>query len=161
MVMDMRPDARGRGSSAIDELRRLQERIHSKAQAADAAQRAKRANAAALTRELSELTDQFGLAEARLKRETRCGHRGQPRPLTVDAIQHDVLDPDTVLVEYMLAEPASYAWVVSQGSISAHRLASRSTIEAAAEKCRAAVALPPSSSGNPPAQARIRRPQPR
>ena len=154
MVMNMRPDAVGAESSAIDELRRLQERIHSKAQAADAAQRAKRANAAALTRELSELTDQFGLAEARLKRETPgAATVASPDPLTVDAIQHEVLDPDTVLVEYMLAEPESYAWVVSQGSLSAHRLTSRSTIEAAAEKCRGAVALPPSSSGKARAQA--------
>jgi CHAT domain-containing protein len=153
MVMDMRPDAPGGPSSAMDELRRLQGRIHSKAQAADAAQRAKRANAPSLARELSELTDQFGLAEARLKRETPdAATVASPEPLTVDAIQRDVLDPDTVLVEYMLGEPASYAWIVSQGSLSAHRLASRAAIEAAAEKCRAAVALPPSTGGTPQPQ---------
>ena len=75
-----------------------------------------------------------------------------PEPLTADAIQREVLDPDTVLVEYMLGEPASYAWVVSQGSLSAHRLASRSTIEAAAGNCRAAVAAPPSTGGTSRAQ---------
>ena len=57
----------------------------------------------------------------------------------------------------MLAEPASYAWVVSQQSIASYRLAARSTIEAAAQRFQAAIARPmgqPGASGHSQSETR-------
>jgi len=145
LVMDLRAGGAG-PSTALDELRTLQQRIHAKAQAVDDAQRAKRPIATALARELDELIDQFGLAEARLRREhPDTATIESPELLSADAIQSQVLDSDTILVEYMLAEPVSYAWVVSQQSMAAYRLADRSTIEAAAQRFQAVIAQPPVS----------------
>jgi CHAT domain-containing protein/tetratricopeptide (TPR) repeat protein len=148
LVMDVRGDSGGGSSTALDELQTLQRRIHAKAQAADDAQRAKRSIATSLGRELDELLDRYGLVEARLKREhPDAATVADPELLSADAIQHQVLDRDTVLIEYMLAEPASYAWVVSQHSVVSHRLAGRSTIEAAAQRFQALVAKPPAPTG--------------
>jgi CHAT domain-containing protein len=56
----------------------------------------------------------------------------QPRPLTLKEIQTQVLDQDTVLLEYSLGEEHSYLWVVTSGSIASYELAKRDEIETAA-----------------------------
>jgi CHAT domain-containing protein len=58
-----------------------------------------------------------------------------------------------LLVEYMLAEPYSYAWVVTSDAIVAHRLAPRPTIEAAVWQYMQRAATPPATSGSPAASA--------
>jgi len=55
----------------------------------------------------------------------------QPRPLTLNQIQRQVLDQETVLLEYSLGEERSYLWVVTSASITSHELAKRSEIESA------------------------------
>jgi CHAT domain-containing protein/predicted negative regulator of RcsB-dependent stress response len=56
----------------------------------------------------------------------------QPRPLTLKEIQTQVLDQDTLLLEYSLGEARSYLWVVTSSSITSHELANRDEIETAA-----------------------------
>jgi CHAT domain-containing protein/tetratricopeptide (TPR) repeat protein len=56
----------------------------------------------------------------------------QPPSLTVPEIQQQLLDDDTVLLEYALGEPRSYVWVVTSTLFESHILPSRSRIEAAA-----------------------------
>jgi CHAT domain-containing protein len=56
----------------------------------------------------------------------------QPQPLTLKEIQTQVLDQDTLLLEYSLGEERSYLWVVTSSSITSHELAKRSEIETAA-----------------------------
>jgi CHAT domain-containing protein len=56
----------------------------------------------------------------------------QPRPLTLKEIQTQVLDQDTLLLEYSLGEERSYLWVVTSTSSTSYELAKRSEIEAAA-----------------------------
>lgn len=56
----------------------------------------------------------------------------QPRPLTLKEIQTQVLDPDTLLLEYSLGEERSYVWVVTSTSIISHELPKRAEIEKAA-----------------------------
>lgn len=55
----------------------------------------------------------------------------QPRPLTLREIQTQVLDRDTVLLEYSLGEERSYLWVVTSSSITSYELAKRDDIETA------------------------------
>jgi CHAT domain-containing protein len=56
----------------------------------------------------------------------------QPQPLTLREIQTQVLDQDTLLLEYSLGEEHSYVWAVTSTSITSHELAKRSDIETAA-----------------------------
>ena len=57
-----------------------------------------------------------------------------PQSLDVIAIQQDLLDNHTHLVEFSLADEASYVWVVSNASIKGIRLEPRWHIEAAARE---------------------------
>ncbi|HEY9610835.1 CHAT domain-containing tetratricopeptide repeat protein, partial [Allocoleopsis sp.] len=59
-----------------------------------------------------------------------------PEPLTLQQIQQQVLDDDTLLLEYSLGEERSYLWAVSKTSITSYVLPKRSEIEAAAQTFR-------------------------
>jgi CHAT domain-containing protein len=137
-------------AAALDELRTLQRSIRTKAQTLDSPQSPKDpALVASLKQQLDELTDRYTLAEARLRRENPAAASvAAPEPLSVARIQRDMLDPDTVLLEYWLGEPNSYAWVVSQDSVTAYALASRSTIETAAREFQQSIRTrPPARKG--------------
>ena len=56
----------------------------------------------------------------------------QPQPSTLREIQQQVLDPETLLLEYALGEERSYLWLVSHTSLSSFILPKRAEIEAAA-----------------------------
>jgi CHAT domain-containing protein/Tfp pilus assembly protein PilF len=58
----------------------------------------------------------------------------QPQPLGLEAIQRDVLDGETTLLEYMLGEERSYLWVVTSTSLESHELPRRAEIEEAARR---------------------------
>lgn len=57
-----------------------------------------------------------------------------PQPLTLEEIQAQVLDEDTLLLEYALGEERSYLFVVGKNEFATYELPSRATIEAAVEK---------------------------
>ncbi len=59
-----------------------------------------------------------------------------PEPLTLQQIQQQVLDDDTVLLEYALGEESSYLWAVTKNSITSYQLPKRSEIEAAVQTFR-------------------------
>lgn len=46
-----------------------------------------------------------------------------PQPLTLKEIQSQVLDQDTILLEYSIGEERSYLWAVTSTSITSHELA--------------------------------------
>lgn len=56
-----------------------------------------------------------------------------PEPLNLQQIQQQVLDDDTLLLEYSLGEDRSYLWAVTKNSITSYILPKRSEIEAAAQ----------------------------
>ncbi|MCM3872574.1 MAG: CHAT domain-containing protein [Pyrinomonadaceae bacterium] len=58
----------------------------------------------------------------------------QPQPLTVKEIQQQVLDPDSLLLEYSLGEERSFLWAVSPTSITSFVLPKRAIVEAAARR---------------------------
>ncbi len=59
----------------------------------------------------------------------------QPQPLNLEQIQQ-LLDQDTVLLEYALGEERSYLWAVTPNSIQSYELPNRKTIEAAVKNFR-------------------------
>jgi CHAT domain-containing protein/Tfp pilus assembly protein PilF len=58
----------------------------------------------------------------------------QPEPISIETIQKDILDKDTILLEYFLGETHSFLWVVSQTSIKSYQLPKRSDINDVAKK---------------------------
>jgi CHAT domain-containing protein/Tfp pilus assembly protein PilF len=53
----------------------------------------------------------------------------RPEPVTLAAVRQELLDADTVLLEYRLGEAASTLWVVTRDSLTAARLPPRGVIE--------------------------------
>lgn len=58
----------------------------------------------------------------------------QPRPLTLERLQRELLDGETALVQYALGAERSYAWVVTRESVAGFALAPRAEIEASARR---------------------------
>jgi len=56
----------------------------------------------------------------------------QPATISLDEVQREVLDPDTLLLEYALGTKRSYLWVVGNNSIHGFQLPSRAEIESRA-----------------------------
>ena len=81
---------------------------------------------AAVTNELEELGNEIK------KGSPRYANLIQPEPLTTAEIQKQVLDDQTVLLEYSLGEERSYLWAVTPSSITSYELPKRTEIEALA-----------------------------
>ena len=62
-----------------------------------------------------------------------------PEPLNLQQIQQQVLDDDTLLLQYSLGEERSYLWAVTKNSITSYVLPKQSEIEAAVETFRKSV----------------------
>jgi CHAT domain-containing protein len=58
----------------------------------------------------------------------------QPQPATFQTLQHQILDDDTVLIEYALGEERSYLWVVTPSSLASYELPAKAAIEASARR---------------------------
>jgi CHAT domain-containing protein len=68
-----------------------------------------------------------------------------PQPLTLAQIQQQVLDKDTLLLQYSLGAEQSYLWSVTANGIQSYILPKQSDLEAAAKKFRSASANPGST----------------
>jgi CHAT domain-containing protein/tetratricopeptide (TPR) repeat protein len=108
-------------NSKLEYQIRLLNTPHTPEQAAAAA-----AAIAALTVELEEVRGQIRTSSPAYAALT------QPQPSTLREIQQQVLDPETLLLEYALGEERSYLWLVSHTSLSSFVLPKRAEIEAAA-----------------------------
>ncbi|HEY3768832.1 MAG TPA: CHAT domain-containing protein, partial [Candidatus Angelobacter sp.] len=91
--------------------------------------------AAALKKEISDLENESQQIELAIRKSSpQYSAMTQPQPLTLKEIQQQVLDSDTVLLEYALGEERSYLWVVNPGTVStsglkSYELPKRSEIE--------------------------------
>ncbi len=66
----------------------------------------------------------------------------QPEPLTLPQIQQQILDDNTILLQYSLGKQRSYLWAVTKTSITAYELPKSADIETAARNFRNAVTNP-------------------
>lgn len=88
--------------------------------------------ALALEREIRALqTDYDDVRAALRKASPSYASLTQPQPLDAAAIQRDVLDEGTVLLQYALGADASYLWVVDRDRVGSYRLPPEETIVAA------------------------------
>ncbi|MGB3405629.1 MAG: tetratricopeptide repeat protein [Microcoleaceae cyanobacterium] len=53
----------------------------------------------------------------------------QPQPLTLKQIQQQILDEDTLLLQYYLGEKRSFVWAITKDSITSYQLPSKELIE--------------------------------
>jgi CHAT domain-containing protein/Tfp pilus assembly protein PilF len=80
-----------------------------------------------LLRELDEVR-----AEIR-KTSPRYAALTQPQPLTAEQVQQQLLDKDTLLLQYSLGKDRSFLWAVTPDSLTAYELPPRAEIEKVAE----------------------------
>jgi CHAT domain-containing protein/Tfp pilus assembly protein PilF len=66
----------------------------------------------------------------------------QPQPLTLAQIQQQILDQNTILLQYSLGKERSYLWAITKTSISTYELPKAADIETAARNFRDAVTDP-------------------
>jgi len=91
--------------------------------------------AAALNAEIRDLQSEYQDVETAIRAASpRYAALTQPAPLTVAEIRRQVLDPDTLLLEYSLGEKTSWLWTVGADQLHAFKLPARSAIEAQATK---------------------------
>jgi len=84
----------------------------------------------AVAHQLAALTTEYEKVQDRIRQSSpRYAALTQPVPLTLDEIQHRVLDTDTLLLEYSLGEERSFVWAVTPTSIKSYELPARATIE--------------------------------
>lgn len=91
--------------------------------------------ATAMAKELETLTAQFQQIQAQIRQSSpRYAALTQPQPLSLKEIQAEVLDEETLLLEYSLGEENSYLWAVTKKSIKSYVLPKREEIDAAARR---------------------------
>jgi tetratricopeptide (TPR) repeat protein len=86
-------------------------------------------------KEVSDLLRQYQDVQAQIRtRSPRYAALTQPQPLGRKEIQQQVLDEDTLLLEYALGEERSFLWAVTPNSMKSYELPKRAEIETAARR---------------------------
>src|SRR6266498_4187080 len=140
LLQEARADIRqGVDSSLLERERSLQQRLAVRAAAQTRLLNRKHTpeQAEAFAKEIAAITSEYEEIQTQIRaRSPRYAALTQPQPLGLTEIQQQVLDPDTLLLEYSRGDNASYLFVVSQTSITGHPLPKRAEIEAAARRVR-------------------------
>ena len=126
---------RGVDDNMIARERQLADLINVKSERAMPLVARDRGSAAAQTmlQEIAALEAEYGEVRAHVRKSSPAyAALTQPEPLRISAIQRDVLDATTRLIEYSLGDEASYAWVVDRQSLRGILLSARAEIEQAA-----------------------------
>jgi CHAT domain-containing protein len=89
----------------------------------------------AASKEIEALTSEYDQIQTRIRQTSpRYAALVQPSPLNVEAIQKQLLDENTLLLEYALGEQKSFVWAVTPDSVKAFELPGRATIEQEAKR---------------------------
>jgi CHAT domain-containing protein/tetratricopeptide (TPR) repeat protein len=88
-----------------------------------------------LGKEIEQLLVEDKEVKARIREKSpRYAALTQPRPMTLKEIQLEIVDPNTLLLEYALGERHSYLWAVTHDSMFTFQLPKRAEIEKAAQR---------------------------
>jgi CHAT domain-containing protein/tetratricopeptide (TPR) repeat protein len=86
-------------------------------------------------RALDALLNEYQRTQAQIRRVSpRYAALTEPRPLSLAEIQRQVLDDDTLLLEYSLGAERSYLWAVTTDSMTSYELPGRGEIEREARR---------------------------
>jgi CHAT domain-containing protein/tetratricopeptide (TPR) repeat protein len=134
-LTEARADIRqGVESSLLEHERALQQRLNEKASAQISLLHRKHTpeEAEVAAREIAHVTTEYEELQARIRASSpQYAALTQPQPLNVAEIQRQVLDDDTMLLEYALGRERSYLWAVTPVSFAVYELPERAQIEAA------------------------------
>ncbi|MEK6334321.1 MAG: CHAT domain-containing protein [Acidobacteriota bacterium] len=90
--------------------------------------------AQAVTRELDQLTTEYDQVKGQIKTTSpRYAALTQPQPLSLGEVQQQILNDDSLLLEYMLGDDRSYVWAVTRTEVFVYELPPRAQIEEAAQ----------------------------
>lgn len=90
---------------------------------------------AAVEKQIEELSARYQEVQAEIRTTSpRYAALTQPEPLSLASIQQQLLDSQTVLLEYFLGAELSYLWVVTPDSIKGYELPKREEIEKLASR---------------------------
>jgi CHAT domain-containing protein/tetratricopeptide (TPR) repeat protein len=104
------------------------------------AAKAAAADVAAARKALENLTGEYQQLQAQIRAASpRYAALTQPEPLNASQIQQDILDNETVLLEFALGEQRSWLWAVTRQTLTSVALPSRGDLEAAARSLYAEV----------------------
>jgi len=88
-----------------------------------------------INKELEGLTTQLRQVREQIKSNSpRYAALTLPQPLSLREIQQQVLNDDSIILEYALGNERSYVWVVSRDSVAAYELPGRLEIERSAHR---------------------------
>jgi CHAT domain-containing protein/tetratricopeptide (TPR) repeat protein len=88
--------------------------------------------ALALKQEIRTLELEYSEVEASVRKSSpRYAALTQPAALSLEQIRRDLLDADTVLLEFTLAEPHSYLWIADRNGLTFRELPARDVVETA------------------------------
>jgi CHAT domain-containing protein/Tfp pilus assembly protein PilF len=91
-----------------------------------------------LEQRLRELTTQYEQAESEIRQNSpQYAALTQPHPASVNEIQQQLLDSDTVLLEYALGRERSYLWLVTPTTFTSYELPKRLDINQASRQAYA------------------------
>jgi CHAT domain-containing protein/tetratricopeptide (TPR) repeat protein len=94
-----------------------------------------KAGAAAFADEYRDLERRYDQVQAEIRSKSpRYAALVQPQPVGLKEVQKQVLDAETLLLEYALGEERSYLWAVSSKDQASYELAPRAEIERAARR---------------------------
>ncbi|MEG5176302.1 CHAT domain-containing protein [Microcoleus sp. B3-D7] len=83
------------------------------------------------------LLEQYQQIQAKIRTASpRYAALTQPQPLTLPEIQKQILDENTILLQYSLGEYRSYLWVVTSTGLTSYELPKRADIETVARNFR-------------------------
>ncbi|BBD59023.1 TPR domain protein [Nostoc sp. HK-01] len=97
----------------------------------------------ALDQENEALLEAYQQIQAQIRATSpRYAALTQPQPLALAQIQQQVLDDNTLLLEYSLGKKRSYLWLVTNKSITSYELPKRADIETIVQKFRQEITMP-------------------
>jgi CHAT domain-containing protein/tetratricopeptide (TPR) repeat protein len=100
--------------------------------------------AAEVGREIDAIRLELDRVEAKIRAESpRYSALDPAAPLSLAEIQAEVLDGDSVLLEYALSSDQGYLWVVSREGMKARRIADPAKVEEKARRAYELLAAPP------------------
>jgi CHAT domain-containing protein/tetratricopeptide (TPR) repeat protein len=111
-----------------------------------------------LSREINQLSVEYEEVRAQVRLNSpRYAALTQPSPLSVAQIQSQLLDEDSVLLEFMLGDERSYLWAITRNDVSSFELPDRKRIEEGARSFYKVLTArqPVSGETNEEAQARL------
>lgn len=110
-----------------------------------------------LRRQLDGLLTELAAVRAEIRHaDPRFAALELPRPLSTEEIQQQLLDDDSLLLEFRLAKEQGYLFVITRETIVTHSLPPRAVIGGLAEDFRRLLELPPTAIAHRGATERVR-----